>query len=177
MQFAGFTHFCLNRATPRHRNSILGLPPGSICGRYNDAGLYWPCGALQPYGGRLENSSVEASLALRLMLLDLPQQAAPVARLWFCADERGCNLAQLGDADAAVSECDFIGDRGEAAVVRRRSPEFVDVVHGRVLSRRGYCWSVAERVFFLHPVTTEHRSAHNLCIFHGHYLHRVNQSG
>jgi hypothetical protein len=59
--------------------------------------------ALQPFGGRLENSSVEASLALRLMLLDLPQQAAPVARLWFCADERGCNLAQLGDADAAVS--------------------------------------------------------------------------
>ena len=51
---------------------------------------------------------MEASLALRLMLLDLPQQAAPVARLWFCADERGCNLAQLGDADAAVSECDFM---------------------------------------------------------------------
>src|SRR5262249_57553867 len=127
-----------------------GLGPGWSCGRYNDAGLYWPCGALQPFG----DASKIPSLALRLVLLDLPQQAAPVARLWFCADERGCNLAQLGDADAAVSECDFIGDRGEAAVVRRRSPEFVDLAHVGILSRKGYCRSVAECVFFLHPVTT-----------------------
>ena len=80
--------------------------------------------------GRDENDPV-ANLALRLVLLDLPQQPAPVARLWFCADECGRDLAQLGDADAAVSECDFIGDRGEAAVVRRRSPEVVDVAHDR----------------------------------------------
>jgi len=109
-----------------------------------------PGGALRSFGGGgLENSSVEASLALRLVILDLPQQPAPVARLWLCADERGCDLAQLGDPYAAVSECDFIGDRGEAAVVRRSSPEFFDVAHGGILSRRGitYCWSVTERVF------------------------------
>ena len=39
----------------------------------------------------LENSVEPSSLGL--VLLDLPQQPVPVARLWLCADERGCDLA------------------------------------------------------------------------------------